>query len=168
MDVKIGIDLSLNHTGLIIIRPSKISKTSSQRIKLEIIIPNSKLSQEEKMIYTANSIVDIINKYTYSFDNLLINIERPFFMGRYSNNISTLNGIFYVVICFIKESKLLQNNKIIFKYISPNTVKKKATGNGRASKEEVYNTIPITIKKKIEKTNDKHNDLSDAYWISQC
>lgn len=52
---------------------------------------------------------------------------------------------------------------------TPTTVKKFATGSGKATKDEMFDALPKTVKDKflkIPKTKGRY-DLTDAYWLSQ-
>lgn len=52
--------------------------------------------------------------------------------------------------------------------VPPTTVKKFATDNGRADKEDVFEALPSEVKEKFSeypKTKGRY-DLADAYWIS--
>jgi Holliday junction resolvasome RuvABC endonuclease subunit len=55
--------------------------------------------------------------------------------------------------------------------ISPNTVKKTATGKGNAKKEEMYEALPQEVKNlfkdmNLKKTTGRY-DLTDSYWIGK-
>jgi Holliday junction resolvasome RuvABC endonuclease subunit len=69
-------------------------------------------------------------------------------------------------------------NKLRFKgtysvdIIAPNAVKKLATGNGKAKKQELYEALPESTQKAfdelgVKKTTGRY-DLTDAYWIAMA
>lgn len=81
----------------------------------------------------------------------MISIEKPFFSSKtYANNIRTLEVIGII--------KFLANKfNIEFIEYSPATIKKKVTGNGRADKQDIINSI-----NKLFNITLKNNHIADA------
>ncbi len=72
--------------------------------------------------------------------------------------------------CIINKLRFEGNFKV--EIIAPNAVKKFATGDGRAKKEELYEALPQITQKTfldigVKKTTGLY-DLTDAYWIAKA
>ncbi len=78
-----------------------------------------------------------------------------------------LAGLLFSIVNVLSHINQFKN----FKIISPKTVKKRATGSGKAKKKEMIAALPVDIKQKFTDANYKLttglSDLADAYWISQ-
>jgi Holliday junction resolvasome RuvABC endonuclease subunit len=78
-----------------------------------------------------------------------------------------LAGLLFTIVNVISQLHTFDN----FKILSPKTVKKRATGSGKATKKEMIAALPEDIKQKFKEANYKQttglSDLADAYWISQ-
>lgn len=78
-----------------------------------------------------------------------------------------LAGLLFTIVNVISHLHVFNN----FKIISPKTVKKRATGSGKATKKEMIAALPSEVKQKFSEANYKLTtglaDLADAYWISQ-
>jgi Holliday junction resolvasome RuvABC endonuclease subunit len=78
-----------------------------------------------------------------------------------------LAGLLFTIINVISLKHSFDN----FKIISPKTVKKSATGSGKATKKDMIAALPKDIKQKFTDANYKQTtglaDLADAFWISQ-
>ena len=66
---------------------------------------------------------------------------------------------------------LLREQEFAVEVIAPNAVKKFATGNGKAQKQELYEALPLNTQTKflelgVKKTTGLY-DLTDAYWIAK-
>jgi len=77
-----------------------------------------------------------------------------------------LAGLQFVIVCILRE---LHNKECIV--VSPRTVKKVATGSGKADKMEMYELLPQKIKTLLEEMGLKKStgmlDLTDAYYIAK-
>lgn len=86
--------------------------------------------------------------------------------GIRGNATRDLAGLLYVVITSIRAL----NKNIIIKVIPPLTNKKKATGNGKASKSDMINAMPEDLRASIKAEGYKLTtggaDIADAYWLS--
>lgn len=78
-----------------------------------------------------------------------------------------LAGLLFTIVTVISHLHVFNN----FKIVSPKTVKKRATGSGKATKKEMIAALPVDIKQMFTDANYKLttglSDLADAYWISQ-
>jgi Holliday junction resolvasome RuvABC endonuclease subunit len=69
-----------------------------------------------------------------------------------------LNGaVFYTLLLLDYSVKLLP----------PSSLKKFATGNGRASKEEIRKVTPLFFIQEVERVFKKSDDIFDAYWLAR-
>jgi len=77
-----------------------------------------------------------------------------------------LGGLQFVIISHLQEVM-----KREVQIIAPLTVKKQATGNGRAKKNEMIECLPSYNLNKFKKLGYKKTtglgDLADAYWIAK-
>lgn len=86
--------------------------------------------------------------------------------SKFGNATRDLAGLQYSIVTCIRY--IDEKNVVI---IPPNTVKKVATGNGQAKKDQMYDALPHDTKEYFIKMGAKKTkglyDLSDAYWIGQ-
>ncbi len=78
-----------------------------------------------------------------------------------------LAGLLFTIVNILSHINAFNN----FNILSPKTVKKRATGSGKATKKEMIAALSPDIKQKFSDKNYKLTtglaDLADAYWISQ-
>lgn len=84
--------------------------------------------------------------------------------GKFGDATRDLAGLQFCVVNVIRQ--ICKGELTI---ITPNTVKKVATGKGNSKKEPMYDALPDDVKglfeqKKYKKTTGRY-DLTDAYWI---
>lgn len=86
--------------------------------------------------------------------------------GSTGNVTRDLGGLLFTIILFIRE---VGKDPVI---IAPPTVKKFATGNGRAKKEMVIECLPGDIRSEFDALGVKKttglSDLADAYWVARA
>lgn len=86
--------------------------------------------------------------------------------SKFGNATRDLAGLQFVIVTLLRF--VTKYNVII---IPPNTVKKVATGSGKAKKEQLLEALPIAVKERFVAAGAKKTkglyDLSDAYWIGQ-
>lgn len=96
-----------------------------------------------------------------------INIEGLAF-GMRGDATRDLAGLQFSIITMVKYKFPL----IPINLIPPNSVKKFATGSGKASKQEMIDALPDDIKKQITDKNFKKTtglaDITDSYFIGLC
>lgn len=88
--------------------------------------------------------------------------------GMRGNATRDLAGLLFTIITVMKQKHGFHN----FKIISPKTLKKVATGSGKATKKEMIAALPEAIRTKFSAENYKLTtglaDLADAYWLAKC
>lgn len=155
-----GIDQSLTHTGLTIIRSSlnhfKIADVVSIRTTPD-------LSDEERIFVITNQIERAIKRNVVDF----ISIEGLAYGVQNTNTGRVLAGLFFSILT----TAIRLDRK--YTVIPPKTLKKFATNNGSAEKIEMINAIPkddlITLEKQssiIYKVK-LFEDISDSYWLAR-
>lgn len=148
--MQIGIDQSFTSTGLVISQDNKL-------LHYQVILSNSTYSNFHRAIDITKQIHFICKDYQPD----IVNIEGLAF-GMKGNATRDLAGLQYCVI-----TQLIKDN-IPYNIIPPTTLKKFATGNGKANKQQMYSFLPLDVKESfqgIKKTYGLY-DLTDAYWLS--
>ncbi len=107
-----------------------------------------------------------IGEYIDTYNPDVIAIEGLAF-GMRGNVTRDLGGLQFVIIAYLQEVK----NKLV-DIIAPTSVKKFATGSGRAKKEDMIESLPSDVHSYFIKLGVKKTtglaDLADAYWIAKC
>lgn len=155
----IAIDLSITKTGCIVF-------FDKDTFHAELILPPDFMSREMRSLYTVNRIEAIIKTFQNSPTPITECVVEGFsYMSK--GGILVDLGIERGML-----AKTLHENRISCEAISPKTVKKFATGNGSAEKEELINKLPKSVVKyflKVLNTDSTSyiyfNDLADAYWL---
>ena len=148
----LGIDQSLSKTALVITDKNKL-------IKFKLIKSSTKDLTEIRIKKIGLEIINFIKENNIKE----VNIENlPY--GAHSRSVRPLAGLFYFILI------LLNENNIKYKSIEPTVLKKFATKNGKSSKEDMINNLPIEVKEffNIYLKNKKLglDDLADAYFLS--
>ena len=85
--------------------------------------------------------------------------------GSISTSVRVLSGLYYSILIM---NELEGNDFVEF---SPTSVKKFATGSGKAKKPDMWKALPDNVKAKFEKTHKTiasgKYDLADGYFIGQ-
>lgn len=85
--------------------------------------------------------------------------------GSISTSVRVLAGLYYSILIM---NELEGNSFIDF---TPSSIKKFATGSGKAKKPDMWKALPENIKDKFMKTHKTiasgRLDLTDAYWIGR-
>ena len=151
----LAIDQSYTSSGIVIIENDTM--TYAERYVT---------SKELSMFERAGKIADHINMLAELHNPDIIAIEGLAF-GMRGNATRDLAGLQFVIAVAVS-----YNNNYTLDIIAPLTVKKFATGNGRAKKEELLESTPaeaVRIFKddlKVKKTTGLL-DMVDAYWIGK-
>lgn len=152
-----GIDQSLTHTGIVVSDKEKgIIDVRGISTKPE------EGSIEQRILHIKKEVNEKINLHKPD----IIFIESLAYRMN-SNNGRLLAGLFFVLLTLFIEKN------IRYVIINPKTLKKEVTGNGAASKDDMFKLIPEEDLLKIEKlgfvkkTSKKFEDLVDAYWLSK-
>lgn len=127
-----------------------------------------KIDKDEKNIFEraltiALKICDIIKENNIT----QVNIEGLAF-GMRGDATRDLAGLQFTVVTMIKHKYPLINVKLI----SPKSVKKFATGSGKATKQDMMDALPVDIKQQFIDKNYKKTtglaDITDSYFIGLC
>ncbi len=154
--IVLGIDQSYNSTGVVVL-DIKVSDNIIYSGKYKSNPDSNRFGQSYEIAMHISNIVD-------TFKPDIIAIEGLAF-GMKGNVTRDLGGLQFVIVAHLQEVK-----KYNVKIMAPLTVKKYATGNGRAKKEEMIKSLPNHalnnfIKLGVKKTTGLA-DLADAYWIA--
>ena len=153
--VTLGIDQSFTHTGIVI-------DYMGETVHAEGICTKPINFLEVRI----NDIVDKVSRIIKKYDIEQIAIEGISFGSKFSSA-RQLAGLFYGLVCMFDKTGLP------YTIIPPNSLKKRATGDGKADKEKMVESIPLCDKLDLsEKTNlqfksKKFEDIADAYWLSK-
>ena len=150
----IGIDQSYTSTGLVVIDDSSL---------VEIV--NIKTDKKENIFVRAldigNTIADKINEY---YPDCVVGIEGLAFSMK-GNATRDLAGLQFVIV-----SKIYEKFGFLINIISPLSLKKFATGNGRANKNDMVESLPEDVKNTFLENGFKKSkglyDITDAYFIA--
>lgn len=147
----LSIDQSLNSSGICIwedgllidFKAIQPSKGLDQHIRLSLLLDEvEQLILEEKIEYL------VLEGMSFSSSGISLRV---------------LGAVYYslLILCY--------KHGIEFQEIPPTTLKKFATGSGKAKKKDMWDNLPEEIKSKIESKNKtiksgKH-DICDSYWL---
>jgi len=158
----IGIDQSYTSCGIVVIQDGTM-------VHHERVVTPIAMDVYDRANYLAHHINGVVGNYT-NFDNdptvwPVIGIEGLAF-GMRGNATRDLAGLLFVIITTLRNC----NGDLKIGIVSPLTVKKFATGKGKADKKQLYEKLPDDVKTILE-TNYKKTtglyDLTDAYWIAK-
>lgn len=154
----LGLDQSFTSTGYTIFDEDK-SMISFGLLKIEKTIENI----FDRALTIALKVCDIITEN----DIKQVNIEGLAF-GMRGDATRDLAGLQFTIITMIKH----KNPQIVVNLISPKSVKKFATGSGKATKQEMMDALPTDIKQQFLDQNYKKTtglaDITDSYFIGLC
>lgn len=150
--ISLGIDQSFTSTGYFI--------TDDDMFKYGIITSNKVLHPVVRAGDVTDEIISLVEKYEPD----VITLEGLPFMSK-SNVTRDLAGLQYIIL-----DRLLLYSYTIgldLLIVPPSQLKKFATGSGKASKQEMFESLPDGMQKKIGtvgKTKGRY-DITDAYWL---
>jgi len=155
-----GIDQSLSATAVVI-----FNKETKEVIKFRVFKSNPKrdgvkLELEDRLENFAHHILSYIlnNEVEY------IAIESLSLMSKSSSSLM-LAGLYYHLLLEFKK------NFIPFSKVPPKSLKKMATGNGNASKIEMFNAVEPSVQGRFMEAGFKKTtglyDLADAYHLGK-
>ena len=158
----IGIDQSITHSGVTILK-----KENNKILILDSfgISTNTKLTFEERLLTIERIIFEKIK--LFNNEELSVGVEGLAYNRNNTNNTSMLFGLFSLII-----TRLCLFN-IRYSIITPNSLKKFATGYGHSTKEEMIDQIGeeflnILLRKSNIKNirSKKFEDISDSFWLA--
>lgn len=150
--IVLGMDQSFTCSGIVI---------SDERVVIDhhriFTDKESTLTQRIKMIWSE------LEEYIIKYKPDVFSIESLSY-GSVGNATRNLAGLFHVILFKLEEC--YPHIKIIT--IPPPTLKKYATGSGKAKKDEVFESMPPEVQSQFidyPKSKGRY-DLSDSYWLS--
>ena len=166
--VVMGIDQSLSSTGTYFLKNFKpykceVIRTSAEEKKTPAMSFVSE-SVYERIAYLA----DHIRAQIHTFDVDHVAIEGLGFAAK-GNQTRTLAGLQHVIINELVH--LSKKRELTWEIVPPNTLKKFATGHGKASKDDMlsfmmdFDPREWAFFKDIPKTHGRE-DLVDAFWLA--
>ena len=148
----IGIDQSLNSCAVVYTKDKKVVDC--------ILIKSNKNDSVESRI---KFVVQEVMKFIYKHKCLDIRIENlPY--SAHSRSVRPLAGLYYHLLIIL--------NDYFFKVksIEPTSLKKFASGSGKASKQDMIDALPNDVLNKFNVYNNNKkgglDDLADAYFLS--
>ncbi len=151
-----GIDQSYTNTGIVIV--DKLD----QLCHAALISTNNSADKPARAWQIAEQILALTKKYKPD----KIAIEGLAF-GMRGSATRDLAGLQFVIICLLRYAKVIEDVQIV----SPLTVKKYATGSGKAEKIKLIEALPKQIRETFDEMGVKKTtglaDLTDAYWIAR-
>jgi crossover junction endodeoxyribonuclease RuvC len=143
----LGLDVSMNSTGWAVL---SISEGVVQYVDSGIIKANTKLSHGRRLRKQREEFRKIMKKYPISF------VAREAGFSRHTKSTQTLFKAYGVTEEFFAEKDLVE--------YAASTIKKVVTGNGKASKEEVEDSIRETLN--LPNYKFASDDESDAIGVA--
>ena len=123
--------------------------------------PNKTLNFEDRVVETLVQLKEILYGYNLggTVENLDVAIESGALYGKGKRNeLAMLNGaVFYA----------LKFKGVKVQLVAPTRVKKFATGNGRAGKEDMLEVLPKATSALFQSKFKKYDDVVDAYHLAK-
>lgn len=154
----IGIDQSYTSSGYCVI------DESGSVIELGTVKTSSKDNGDiyNRSYVVATALAELVEKYNPEY----FGIEGLAF-SMMGNATRDLAGLQFVIITQFRHNTKYGNNMVI---VSPNLLKKFATGSGKAKKQDMVNALPKDVLMMIEEKKYKKStglyDVADAYFIA--
>lgn len=153
--IVIGVDQSYTSTGF-----TTYDSINNIVIECGLIKSPIALDKFDRARYVADTLSVICKQY----NPLLIGLEGLAF-GMRGDATRDLAGLQWLIV------DEFRRNKFEVMIISPKSVKKVATGSGKAKKEEMYAALPDSVKEKFIKSGAKKStglyDLTDSYFLAK-
>ena len=150
----ISVDQSFTSTGFCIFNDTKM-------VTCGVI----KSTKTEDPFFRAHQISTELSKIANKYNARIVVLEGLAF-AKLGNATRDLAGLQYTII-----HQLRFIDGIELKIVTPNEVKRTATGRGNARKDEMVDALPANIRAEFDKLKAKKTtglyDLSDAYWIGK-
>lgn len=157
MTYYIGIDQSYTSTGL-------VGLDHNGRIITQEIISSLKADGDyfHRARIVSESIAAKINSIDQYTDHQIKIACEGLAFGMRGTTLQTLAGLQYMIVNSIRQGGFDVT------ILTPSTVKKHATGSGKASKQDMFDSLPKKVQDmfgKVSKAQGRE-DLTDAYWIA--
>jgi Holliday junction resolvasome RuvABC endonuclease subunit len=145
----VGIDPSSTNTGLVILGDGVE--------KYILISPNKAKDFDGRVVDILKELKAIFDAYK-GFD-IKVAMEAPSFMSKGKvSQLAMLSGAIYY---------FLLVNDIPVELVTPSRLKKFATGNGRATKEDMFQSAPPEVRATVSSKYKKVDDVIDAYFLAK-
>ena len=156
-NIFVGIDQSMLHTGITI-------QTRDNIIYSGGFSSQKNLFFEERIMSIRDFILSNLSEYNR--EDVSIAIEGLAFNRSPSNNGAMLFGLFSVILISLME------NGYSYMVVPPTTLKKFATGDGRADKDKMLEFTSEEAKESLHRLSQVNNkkkfeDIIDSYWLSR-
>lgn len=149
----LGIDQSYTFCGIVLLN-------EDGAVEFSTIHTSTGCDIYDRAGNVASHIGNIIKKYKPA----VVGVEGLAF-AKFGNATRDLAGLLFVIM-----NKMRTDGVNDISIIPPNTLKKSATGSGKATKEDMVNALPedvkVSFKKQYKKTKGLY-DIADAYWIAR-
>jgi len=157
MTYYIGIDQSYTSTGL-------IGLDDNQHIIAQEVISSLKCDGDyfTRAKVVSESVANKINQIDqYTDHQIKVACEGLAFSLR-GHTLQNLAGLQFMIVNAIREEGF------DVKILTPSTVKKNATGSGKATKQDMFDSLPENVQKMFETIpkSQGREDLTDAFWIA--
>lgn len=151
----LGIDQSFTSCGIVVLEDGQI-------IHVERYVSNKEADTYSRAWDVAQRILEVVQ----IFKPERVAIEGLSFGAR-GDATRNLGGLIYVIICTLRFIGSTQCIDIL----PPQTIKKFATGSGRADKNQMVAALPKDVRDKFDSLGVKKTtgltDLTDAYFIAK-
>lgn len=149
-----GIDQSYNSTGYCILKGNTI-------VEVGIIKSNKDDDIYTRALAIATQLVEKVKQHNIT----TVKMEGLAFSG-FGNATRDLAGLLFTIVTQLRQ----HNPNISIEIVQPTSLKKMATGNGKATKKDMMASVPIealsTITSSGYKASTGMADLVDAYWLA--
>jgi Holliday junction resolvasome RuvABC endonuclease subunit len=147
-----GLDLSTTNTGVVAINEE------GKIVIVELVSPNKAKCLDDRVVEILKELQSLYDKYSKDFE-IYASIESSALYGKGKRNeLAMLNGAVYF---------FLKVNGVETTLVPPSRLKKYATGNGRASKDDMANSAPRSFLRYVSRHYKKFDDLIDAYFLGK-
>jgi len=158
--IVMGLDPSFSHTGICILK-NNILENEREIILTKGVATKPDKFLEERIGIIVDEVLSLIKEYKVEH----IHIEGLSYASN-TSSVRQLAGLYYVLLYEFNKKK------ISFEVISPNSLKFKATGSGKARKDEMKQCLEdieielLSKTSKLKDTSKKFEDIIDAYLLA--
>ena len=155
MNIKMGVDQSYTSCAFVICNADNVMIHSG------IIKTKKDVDVFERAIFISDSLNDLISSYNVTN----FNIEGLAFAMR-GDATRDLAGLLFTIMTNV----MVKHPTVERLIVPPTTLKKFATGSGKADKNEMIAALPVDVREHFNAQGYKKTtgltDVADAYWLS--
>lgn len=161
--IRIGIDQSFTSTGLCIKFPDGLIAAKAHQTKPTESVHHKVERAREIVNFIMKDVLEACNNYPMAEPEVRI---EGLSMGKNTTSSRDLAGLQFMIIDALKDVEI---NDITI--VPPKSLKKLATGNGNASKDEMVDAIKEPVEGlyddlvKMAKNKGRY-DIADAFWLA--